>query len=262
MLSLLAGYLCCLCAFEWTHLWSFSPLLFRPAPALVSSLSFLFCLGLHGMERARRPSTGLVALCWVAVTLWPLKTSSVAVTLWFSAMSLGLLVCASSGPRAVFGLLLALLLGLSLLSGVGSGPVTVALFLLTGLEAALDRRWFSSAQTTGQQARKRLAADANTRSMEVAWKGLASLFQAAVPGEGERFTTRLLDDTAKVIEGCGGRRVKGSDLSGTYRFPNQQALDLCCAQLQRYEDSIRQVLTEIGAPPLTLVVERKDAPNS
>lgn len=229
---------------------------------MLSSLSFLLCLGLYGVQKQRRPATALLTLCWVAVTLWPLKTSVVAVTLWFSAISLGLLVCASSGARAAFGLLLALLLGLSLLSGAGSGPATAALFLLTGLEAVLGRRWFANPQTTGQRAKTRLSADANARSMNVAWKGIASLYQAAVPGEGERFTTRLLADTAQVIEGCGGRRVKGSDLSGTYRFPNQQALELCCAQLQRYEDSIRQVLMETGAPPLTLVVERNDAPNS
>ncbi len=257
-MALLGGYLCCLCAFEWSHLWGFSPFLFRPGATLSLTLGFLACLGLHGLEKEHRAATALVGVCWVAVTAWPLKMSSITGTLWFASLSLGLLLCSSTGPRAVLGLALSLMLALTLLSGLWPWTVTAILVVTALAEMLRGRAWLEPSLTSGREARTRLAADASSRSLEIAWKGFAALFKATEPGEGERFTKRVLADTGTIIEGCGGRRVKGSDLSGTYRFPNQEALDRCQDQLRKYELSIQDVLAGSGAPPLQLFTERKE----
>ena len=255
-LALLAGYLCCLCAFEWSHLWAFSPFVFRPGTTLALTLSFLFCLAMFGVRKERRVATALVAICWVGVTSWPLKMTPVIATLWFAALSLAVLVRAATGRSAVVGLAVALMLSLTLLGGVWPWPVTATLAVAVATEVLRTRNAGKSSAASGTKAKQRLAADAESRSMDVTWKGFAALFKVAQPGEGERFTGKVLADTAQIIEDCGGRRVKGSDLNGTYRFANQETLERCHEQLQRYEVSIQEVLVGIGAPQLVLVVDR------
>lgn len=250
----MAGYLSCLCAFEWSHLWAFSPFVFRVGTTLALTLSFLACLALFGMPREQRVATILVAICWVGVTSWPLKMTPVVATLWFASLSLALLVRAASGRSAVVGLAVALMLSLTLLSGVWPWPVTAVLAIAAATEILRTRKASGVSAASVTRAKQRLAADADSRSLNVSWKGFAALFKVAQPGEGERFTGTVLADTARIIEDCGGRRVKGSDLDGTYRFANQETLERCHHQLRRYEASIQEVLVGTGAPPLELVL--------
>ncbi len=184
--------------------------------------------------------------------------SPVTATLIFSALVLTTLVSSSTGPGAVLGLALALMLALTLLSGFWPWPVTAILILAATVEMLRGRVKLSTVSTSSREAKARLAAETKARSVDIAWKGLAALSQVAIAGEAERFTTKVLADTTQMVEGCGGRRVRGSDLNGTYRFPSSEALERCLSQLSRYEASIQEVLGGVGAPPLTLVVSGQE----
>ncbi len=213
---------------------------------------------MHGIDKERRAATAMVGVCWVAVTTWPLRMSPVVATVIFSTLALTVLVSATTGPRAVLGLALALMLALTLLSGFWPWPVTAILLVTAAVEILRGKARLAPLLPSSREAKARLAADANSRSVDISWKGLAALSKAAQPGEGERFTTRVLADTTKVVEDFGGRRVRGSDLHGTYRFANEEALERCLSQLERYEVSIQEVLAGVGAPPLRLVTSRRE----
>jgi hypothetical protein len=251
---LLSGYLCCLSAFEWTLLWDFAPYAYRPLVSILLSLGFLATLVLHQMPRERRPASAIPALAWMAVIAWPLRLSAISATVLFSCLALVLMLGTLRASRAGLALLLALVLGLAMLTGLLSWPIAA---LLCGLTALEIRRDGLSNISSGQAAKQRLEAEAQARLAEISWKGFANLFKAAAPGEGERYTTSLLADTTTIIEGCGGRRVKGSNLNGLYRFPNDAALERCLDQLERYRLGVVEALNAAQVPALELVVSRR-----
>jgi hypothetical protein len=258
-LALLAGYLCAMASFEWAQLWDFAAFVFRPLAATLLSLAFLVCLALHQLPRQRRLAACVPALVWLSVAAWPLRLGPVTATLTFSVLSLGLLLATLSRGRAVLALLLCLPAALWLLAGSPSWPVGGVLVLAGLLELRLwrDGGREGAAEASASSARRRLEGESDSRTVEISWKGFAALFKAALPGEGERFTTTVLADTSSIIETCGGRRVKGSDLDGTYRFPNEACAERCLEQLERYRAQIAGVLQEANAPPLQLMVARR-----
>lgn len=261
MLALLAGYLCSLCTFEWTMLWDFAPFVFRPTVAVLVSLGFLATLILHQMPRAQRSPLAVPALAWLAVAAWPLRMPQIWATVIYAVLLLVLLLGTADARRSGFALVLGLVLALAWLCQAPVWPVAGLVCLLAavemrGLERLPSRLAAVGTILSAPAARKRLEADADSRTAEIAWRGFAALSKAAISGEGERFTTSVLADTTRIIEGCLGRRIKGSDLNGLYRFPNQDALDRCLDHLERYRQSIGAVLAEAQAPELTLVVVR------
>lgn len=260
LLSFLAGYFCSLCTFEWSLLWDFAPYEFRPSVAAMLTLGFMVALIFHGMPRERRPATPMTALTLLAVLAWPLRLSPITTTVVFSVLVLVVLLATLHPGRAGLGLLLALGAALAILSGIWTWPLAALACVLAATEVRL--LGLVGRAASGPAAKQRLEADAETRTAEISWKGFAALFKAAAPGEGERFTTTVLADTNTIIEGCGGRRIKGSDLNGVYRFPNQVAVDRCLSQLQRYEESIADVLKSTNAPPLRLVLVPASQPES
>jgi hypothetical protein len=193
------------------------------------------------------------ALAWMAVIAWPVRLHPITATLVFSIVVLVLLLSTLNPKRAGVALLLALVMGLSMLTGMLAWPLATLACAL----AALEIKRSVIGPVSGEVARKRLEADADSRTVEISWKGFAALFRAAAPGEGERFTTTLLGDTASIIEGCGGRRIKGSDLNGLYRFPNENSLEKCLGRLERYRLGIEQTLEQAQAPGLELIVTRQ-----
>lgn len=249
MLALLGGYFCSLCALEWSLLWDFAPYRFRPLVALLLTLAFMTSLVMHQLPRDLRASTAVPALAWIAVIAWPVRLQSVSATLVFSALALGLLLGVVDPRRAGMALLLALGLGLLMLTGLLAWPLAALACVLAAWEIRQGR-----VSPLSRPGARRPVADANSRTAEISWKGFAALCKAATPGEGERFTTTVLGDTATIVEGCGGRRIKGSDLNGLYRFPDQASLDRCLGRLERYRLGIVQTLAQIQAPPLELIV--------
>ena len=254
----MAGYLCSLCTFEWTMLWGFAPFVFRPQVAALLSLAFVGTLALHQMPRAQRSPLSVPALAWLAVAAWPLRLSAITATVIYSGLLLLLLLGTADARRSGMALVLGLILALALLCQAPLWPVALLVSLLAAVEIRSSGRQDGGfwPALSAPAARRRLEADADSRTAEIAWKGFAALYKAAAPGEGERFTTSVLADTTRIIEGCEGRRVRGSDLNGLYRFPNQDSLDRCLEHLERYRLSIGAVLREAQAPPLELAVVR------
>jgi hypothetical protein len=253
LLAFLAGYLCSLCTFEWSLLWDFAPYAFRPLVAGLLTLGFLTTLVLHQMSRDGRVTTAIPALTWLAVVAWPLRLSPITATIVFSGLVLILILGTLNPRRAGMALLLALVMSLAMLAGVPVWPFGALACAL----AAVEVRRSEVSVRSGQAAKQRLEAEAESRTAEISWKGFAALFKAAAPGEGERFTTSLLADTTRIVESCGGRRIKGSDLNGLYRFPNESSLERCLGQLERYRLGIVDVLNSAHAPSIELIVARQ-----
>lgn len=256
MLAALAGYLCCLSSFEWSLLWDFAPYRFRPWVALLLTLGFVTVMALHQVPRERRTATTIPALAWLALSGWPLRWDAVTATVVFSGLSLVLLLAVASPIRAGFGLLVSLVMALSLLAGTPLWPVAFLVCALVALEHMLTsparQEWME------KRSQAEIAKEESLPTVEISWKGFASLFKAAVPGEGERFVTTLLADTSRIIEGCGGRRVRGSDLNGVYRFQEIDELERCLESLDLYRNSVTEVLEQAEAPLLKLVVKRAE----
>lgn len=239
-------------------LWGFAPFVFRPLVALLLSLGFLASLVLHQTPRGQRSPLAVPALAWLAVAGWPLRLTAISATVIYSGLLLAMLLGIADARRSGLALLLGMVLALALLCVAPMWPVALLVCLLAGVEMRSSGRAGKGLWPvlSAPAARRRLEADADSRAAEIAWKGFGALYKAAAPGEGERFTNSVLAATTRIIEGCDGRRVRGSDLSGLYRFPNQEALDRCLEQLELYRLSIGQVLIEAQAPPLDLVVSR------
>ncbi len=250
LLALLAGYLCCLTCFEWTMLWGFAPYTFRPLVALLLTSGLISALLLHQLPPEQRPATAIPALTWLAVAAWPLRLSPITATVSFSLLVLIMLLGTLRASQAGIGLVLALAFALAALAGSPVWPMALLAAVLAGVEAGRGR----VPTVTTARARREQQEEALARSVDISWSGFAALFKAAAPGEGERFATTLLADTASIIEAGGGRRVRGSDLNGTYRFPDEASMLACLANLERYHASVLETLAGAQAPLLDLVV--------
>jgi len=88
---------------------------------------------------------------------------------------------------------------------------------------------------------------------EIFWKGFAQLYASCAPGEGERFTRKVLDDTVSVIAKCGGVLEKGSEHRGVYRFPSEARRRECHGVLLSYAEQLEDVLNSVDAPKVRLV---------
>lgn len=244
-------------------LWSFAPYAFRPLVALLLSAALILSLLLHQLPAERRAATAIPALTWIAVAAWPLKLSPISATVMFSALVLIMLLGTLRASRAGIGLVMALAMALAALAGFPIWPLALLSSILAAWES-LRPSWSKSAAPVGargsrQAARSRLQAEVGSCCVEISWKGFAALFKAAAPGEGERFVTTVLADTATIIEAGQGRRIRGSDLNGTYRFPSEAALDGCLENLERYRLSVLESLASVKAPPLELLIAHRTA---
>jgi hypothetical protein len=258
LLALLAGYFCSLCALEWSLLWDFAPYSFRPLVAGLLTVAFWTVLVLHQLPRDLRATTAMPALAWMAVIAWPVRLQPTTATLVFSSLVLALLMSVLNPQRAGVALLLALVLGLTMLTGMLAWPLAALSCLLAAYEIRRGTVAPWQDREPGLPARPTVSPD--SRTAEISWKGLVALFHAAAPGEGERYTTTVLADTASIIEGCGGWRIRGSDLNGVYRFPNESSRQSCLDRLERYRHGVRQTLLQAQAPPLELVVSLPNEP--
>ncbi len=247
-LSVSAGYLCCLAGFEMSRVWDFSPFAFRPGMTLMLATGFCTAFLLY-REALPRPSVGAVLLvAWSAVTGWPFLSKNVAIVVFFLVALL--LLCANlRGRHRLAGIAWAVPMAASLKFGVLILPIALLLLLTTWLEI---RRSLALGTTQAVEDRP----ISTLAKVEISWVGFSTLFQRAVPGEGERFTTSVLNDTQDVIRACGGCRLRGSDLNGLYGFPDQSALEECLDALDRYRIQIVEALEQAKAPPLELKIER------
>ena len=256
-LAFLSGYLCCVSAFEWGQCWEFSPFVFRPEVAVLCSAAFLGCLSEQQTGRDRRTASAVPAFLWTALAAWPLRLS-LSTSVWvFSLLSVALALATLPRAKAALALAVALPLTVALWHSVPVWPVAGALLALTMLGMVRQSR--RPRPASRQEAHQRLTADAQARTAIISWQGFADLFHAAAPGEGERFASGLLNDTHRIIEGCGGRKVKDERADDLYRFPNEGSLDRCVGQLERYRTQVGEVLVEAQAPPVQLVVSRRNA---
>jgi hypothetical protein len=147
---------------------------------------------------------------------------------------------------------MSLVIGLGMLAELWPWPMAA---LSSAVAAAMARR-VQLSSGSASLARERLGREAESQTVEISWKGVAALARAAVEGEGERFTSTVLADTNRIVDTCGGRRIRGSDLNGFYRFPDESSLEDCLSRLRRYQANLAEVLEQANAPVLELIVSR------
>lgn len=87
---------------------------------------------------------------------------------------------------------------------------------------------------------------------EISWRGFAQLYSACVPGEGEKFSRKVLGDTLQVVASCQGELESGSEHRGVYTFPNAVSRRECHLTLQEYGRQLDGVLAAVEAPAVTL----------
>jgi hypothetical protein len=246
-LGAVCGHLCCLGGFYWCRIWAFAPGKFRILSALIVSVAFLGSLALLSWPCRDRPFSPTVLTAWAAVMGFPLIRGA-----GLSAggvFLLAVLLCATllKGRRLWWGVFLSLvaaLLAYSQWGALSGGGWLLSMAAIGELYAERGQE----AADIGQPEQLEL-----TPKAEIFWRGFAQLYASCAKGEGEKFSRKVLADTASVVKKCEGVLQTGSEHRGVYQFPDEARCRQCHQVLLEYAKQLDGVLGSVDAPGIELI---------
>ena len=198
-----------------------------------------------------RAGTVLVGSAWCGTVLWPLIDGP-----WESlalVLAGGLLVLSQlRGRQVVFNLLWLSVVVTSVVVQVF--PQWVLGTLLT-LVSAVEIYVLSRREP---ELKPLPDPDDGPPRAEIYWLGFAQVYACSASGEGEKFSSRVLKDTMKMIDDCEGCLIRGSEHRGIYTFPTREYREQCHRVLSAYGKQLEEVLNKAQAPTVSLVFKAEN----